>query len=150
MYCVCLVLILMDCVSTVVSGLMSFCVSTVLSVYLIVWCIIWLAPYLHPVSCLVLEECSVWLWLSCVFVWVLFLVSYRYVCYCHVWSVNCSILFLIPSILSFNMFMLCVLVYVLLLGEGCGELFGGGGSGGQSGEGVWCPCVGCMQGVWVG
>ena len=40
--------------------------------------------------------------------------------------VNCSILFLIPSVLGCNMFMLCVLVFVLLLGEGCGGLFGGG------------------------
>ena len=36
MYCVCPLLILMDCVSTVVSGLMRYCVMTVLSVYLIV------------------------------------------------------------------------------------------------------------------
>ena len=40
--------------------------------------------------------------------------------------VNCSILFLIPSVLGCSMFMLCVLVFVLLLGEGCGRLFGGG------------------------
>ena len=49
--------------------------------------------------------------------------------------VNCSILFLIPSMLSCSMFMLCVLVFVLFLGEGCGGLFGGGG-GGWSGVGV--------------
>ena len=36
MYCVCPVLIQMDCVSTVVSGLMRFCVTSVLSVSLIV------------------------------------------------------------------------------------------------------------------
>ena len=36
MYCVCLVLILMDCVSTVVSGLLRFCVTSAVSVYLIV------------------------------------------------------------------------------------------------------------------
>ena len=36
MYCVCPVLILMDCASTVVSGLMRFCVTSVVSVYL--WC----------------------------------------------------------------------------------------------------------------
>ena len=35
---------------------------------------------------------------------------------------RCSILFLIPSILSYSMFMLCI----LLLGEGCGGLFGEG------------------------
>ena len=34
--------------------------------------------------------------------------------------VDCSILFLIPSMLSCSIFMLCVLVFVLLLGEGCG------------------------------
>ena len=34
--------------------------------------------------------------------------------------VNCSILFLIPSVLSCSMFMLCVLVRVQLLREGCG------------------------------
>ena len=45
--------------------------------------------------------------------------------------VNCSILFLIPSMLSCSMFMLCV----LLLGEGCGGLLGGGGGGG------WSQCV---------
>ena len=50
--------------------------------------------------------------------------------------VSCSILFLIPSILSCSMFMLCVLVSVLLLGEGCGGLFGGGGDGGRAGAGV--------------
>ena len=44
--------------------------------------------------------------------------------------VNCFILFLIPSMLSCSMFMLCVLVFVLLLVEGCGGLFGGGGGGG--------------------
>ena len=33
--------------------------------------------------------------------------------------VNCSILFLIPSMLNCSTFMLCVLVTVLLLGEGC-------------------------------
>ena len=32
MYCVCPVLILMDCVSTVVSGLIRFCVMSVVSV----------------------------------------------------------------------------------------------------------------------
>ena len=36
MCCVCQVLILTDCVSTVVSGLMRFCVTSVVSVYLIV------------------------------------------------------------------------------------------------------------------
>ena len=36
MYCVRLVLILMDRVSTVVSGLKRFCVTSVVSVYLIV------------------------------------------------------------------------------------------------------------------
>ena len=36
MYRVCPVLILMDCVSTVVSGLMRFCVMSVVSVYPIV------------------------------------------------------------------------------------------------------------------
>ena len=36
MFCVCPVLILMDCVSTVLSGLMRFCVMSVVSVYLIV------------------------------------------------------------------------------------------------------------------
>ena len=46
--------------------------------------------------------------------------------------VNCSILFLIPSMLSCSMFMLCV----LLLGEGCRGLFGGGGSRGRAGVGV--------------
>ena len=40
--------------------------------------------------------------------------------------VNCAILFLIPSMLSCSMFVLCVLVFVLLLGEGSGGLFGGG------------------------
>ena len=35
MYCVCPVLILMDCVSTVVSRLMRFSVTSVVSVYLI-------------------------------------------------------------------------------------------------------------------
>ena len=35
-YCVCAVLILMDCASTVVSGFMRFCVMSVVSVYLIV------------------------------------------------------------------------------------------------------------------
>ena len=34
--------------------------------------------------------------------------------------VNCSNLFLIPSMLSCSMFMLCVLVSVILLGEGYG------------------------------
>ena len=49
---------------------------------------------------------------------------------------NCSILFLIPSMLSCSMFMLCVLVFILLLGEGCRRgLFGGGGGGGWAG--VW-------------
>ena len=50
--------------------------------------------------------------------------------------VNCSILFLILSMLSCSMFMLCVLVFVLLLREGCGGLFGGGGGGGWAGAGV--------------
>ena len=36
MYCVCPVLILMDCVSNLVSGLMSLFVMPVMSVYLIV------------------------------------------------------------------------------------------------------------------
>ena len=36
MYCVCPLLILMDCASTVVSGLMKFCVMFVVTVYLIV------------------------------------------------------------------------------------------------------------------
>ena len=36
MYCVCLVMILMDCASTVVSGLMRFCVTSVVSACLIV------------------------------------------------------------------------------------------------------------------
>ena len=36
MYCVCPMLILIDFVSTVVSGLMRFCVMSVVSVYLIV------------------------------------------------------------------------------------------------------------------
>ena len=36
MYCVCPVLILMDCASSVVSGLLRFCVTSVVSVYLIV------------------------------------------------------------------------------------------------------------------
>ena len=36
MYCVCPVVILMDCASTVVSGLMRFCVKSVVPVYLIV------------------------------------------------------------------------------------------------------------------
>ena len=58
MCCVCPVLILMDCVSTVVSGLMRFCVASVVSVYLIVWRINVIRPRLHAVSCLVLEECS--------------------------------------------------------------------------------------------
>ena len=49
---------------------------------------------------------------------------------------NCSILFLIPSMLSCTMFMLCALVFLLLLGEGCGGLFGGGGGGGWTGVGV--------------
>ena len=35
--------------------------------------------------------------------------------------------------LSCSMFMLCVLVSVLLLGEGCVGLFGGGGGGGRAG-----------------
>ena len=34
--------------------------------------------------------------------------------------VNCSILFLLPSMLSCSMFMSCALVFVLLLGEVCG------------------------------
>ena len=50
--------------------------------------------------------------------------------------VTCFILFLIPSMLSYSVFMLCVLVFVLLLGEGCGGLFGGGGGGGWAGVGV--------------
>ena len=45
--------------------------------------------------------------------------------------VNCSILFLVPCMLSCSMFMLCVLV-----GEGCRGLFGGGVSGGWAGVGV--------------
>ena len=36
LYCVSPVLILMECISTVVSGLMRFCVTSVVSVYLIV------------------------------------------------------------------------------------------------------------------
>ena len=48
--------------------------------------------------------------------------------------VNRSILFLIPSMLSCSMSMLCVLVFVLLLGEWCGGLFEGGG--GWAGVGV--------------
>ena len=43
--------------------------------------------------------------------------------------VNCSILFLIPSVLIFSMFKLCVLMGVLLLGEECGW-------GGRDGVGV--------------
>ena len=50
--------------------------------------------------------------------------------------VSCSILFLIPSMLSCSMFMLCVLVLALLLGGGCGGLLGGGGGGGLAGGGV--------------
>ena len=46
--------------------------------------------------------------------------------------VSCSILFLIPSILSCTMLLLCVLVSVLLMGEGCEGLFGGGGGGGRA------------------
>ena len=46
--------------------------------------------------------------------------------------VNCSILFLIQSMLSCSMFMLCV----LLLGEGCVGLFGGEGSSGRTEVGV--------------
>ena len=61
--------------------------------------------------------------------------------------VNCSILFLILSMLSCSMFVLCVLVFVLLLGEGCGGLFGGGGIGGSDGVWVRCPSVGCVYGV---
>ena len=49
---------------------------------------------------------------------------------------NCSILFLILWMLICSMFMLCVLVFVLLLGEGCGGLFSGGGGGGWAGVGV--------------
>ena len=36
MYCVCPVMILMDCASTVMSGLIRFCVTSVVSVDLIV------------------------------------------------------------------------------------------------------------------
>ena len=50
--------------------------------------------------------------------------------------VNCYILFLIPSMLSCSMFMLSVLVFVLLLGEGCGGLFGIVGGGFWAGVGV--------------
>ena len=46
--------------------------------------------------------------------------------------VNCSILFLVPCMLSCSMFMLCV----LMLGEGCRGLFGGGVSGGWAIVGV--------------
>ena len=58
--------------------------------------------------------------------------------------VNCSILFLISSMLSCSMFILCVLVFVLLLGERCRGLFGGGGGGGWAVVGVCCLRVGCV------
>ena len=61
--------------------------------------------------------------------------------------VNWPILFLIPSMLSCSMFMSCVLVFLLLLGEGCAGLFGEGGGGGWAGVGVLCPLIGCVYGV---
>ena len=47
-----------------------------------------------------------------------------------------SILFLILSMLSCRMFILCVLVFVLLFEERCEGLFGGGGGCGWAGVGV--------------
>ena len=56
--------------------------------------------------------------------------------------VNCSILFLIPSIFSFSLFKSCVLACVLLLGVGCGGWgLGGWGVGGRA----WCWWV---EGGW--
>ena len=54
--------------------------------------------------------------------------------------VNCSIVFLILSMLSCSMFMLCFLVCVLLLG---------GGGRGRAGGGVSFILVFCMLGVLV-
>ena len=66
--------------------------------------------------------------------------------------VNCSILFLRPSMFNCSMFMLCVLVCGLLYGCGCGGLLGGGGGGVGLGLSLVSPMwlsVWCVS-VWKG
>ena len=58
--------------------------------------------------------------------------------------VNCTILFLIPSILSCSMFILCVLGVCSIIGRG------GGGDMDWAGGGVWFLHVNFVSGEWVG
>ena len=50
--------------------------------------------------------------------------------------VGYSIMFVIPSMVSCSIFMLCVLVSIVLLGDRYKGLFGAGSGGGWAGAGV--------------